>query len=144
MPLPEVSAQVTILKQEGASSEDIVRAVEQLVSEQQTVLSRMTAVVNSHTNQFQGINSSINDLGAKMNGIIAEISSIKQEIGRLKENPVTPPLKPKDVKVGQTQFREPSATPQGSEGGHVRTGKYNPDDVSIEKFFYYGGGVTKK
>jgi hypothetical protein len=143
-PLPEVAAEVSLPKQEGASSEDIVRAVENLVGEQQTVLSRMTNVVNSHTNQFQGLSSSISELGAKMNGIIAEIASLKQEIGRLKESPVTPPLRPKEAKQGQTQFKEPSTAPAGGEGPHVRSGKYTPDDVSIEKFFYYGGGVTKK
>jgi len=143
-PLPEVSAEVSIPMQEGTSNEEIVRAVEKLVGEQQTVLSRMTTVVNSHTNQFQGFNSKLNELSAQITSIIAEISSMKQEMSRMKENPVTSPLKPKEMKQGQTQFKEPSAAPQGSEGGHVRTGKYNPDDVSIEKFFYYGGGVTKK
>jgi septal ring factor EnvC (AmiA/AmiB activator) len=137
-PLPEVSEAAI---PQGASSEEIVHAVERLVGEQQTVLSRMTNVVNSHTNQLQSVNTRINEMTANLNSIIAEISMLKGEVAKLKESPVTPPMRPKEAKQGQTQFKEPAA---GEGGSHVRTGRYNPDDVSIEKFFYYGGGVTKK
>ena len=85
------------------------------------------------------------EMDNKINGLIAEMTVLKDEFRKLKESPVTPPLKPKQAKEGQTQFKQESqpapapkpATEERSEG-HARSGKYKPDDVSIEKFFYYG------
>jgi hypothetical protein len=138
--LPEMPESVALPK-EGVSSEDIIRAVESLVAGQQTAVSRMTNVINAHTSQMQGISE-------KMNMIIAEIASFKDELRRLKENPVTqPPMKQRDAKEGQTQFKPGSEIPStsvrppvesNSASGHARTGNFKPDDVSIEKFFYYG------
>jgi hypothetical protein len=123
------------LPKEGVSSDDMIRAVENLVAGQQTAVSRMITVVNTHTSQMQG-------MGERVNGLIAEIASLKEEVRRLKENPVTPPpMRQKDAKEGQTQFKpEPQAAASSGQpsGGHARTGNFKPDDVSIEKFFYYG------
>ena len=81
-----------------------------------------------------------------MQSLIADVTSLKEEIQKLKNSPVTPPMKPKQEQAGQTQFKQeaqPAPAPKPEEkkkegSGHARTGNYNPDDVSIEKFFYYG------
>ncbi|MBW2997218.1 hypothetical protein KY349_02660 [Candidatus Woesearchaeota archaeon] len=86
------------------------------------------------------------EMDNKINGLIAEMTALKDEIRRLKESPVTPPLKPKQAKEGQTQFKQDPAPPpppkqEGEENkgeGHARSGHYKPGDVSVEKFFYYG------
>jgi hypothetical protein len=137
--LPEMQESV-MLPKEGVSSDEIIRAVESLVAGQQTAVSRMTNVVNAHSGQIQLFSD-------KINGLIAEIASLKDELRKLKENPVMPPpMKQKDAKEGQTQFKPgmeiPSTSvrppPEASGSGHARTGNFKPDDVSIEKFFYYG------
>lgn len=137
--LPEMP-ESAVLPKEG-TNDDIIRAVEALVAGQQTAVSRMTNVINAHTSQMQGISE-------KMNMIIAEIASFKDELRRLKENPVTQPaMKQRDTKEGQTQFKPGSEIPSTSvrpppentnSSGHARTGNFQPSDVSIEKFFYYG------
>jgi hypothetical protein len=89
----------------------------------------------------------LEELSAKLTSVIAEVVSLKEDVRKLKESPVTPPLPKKEAKEGQTQFKQegtPAAAPEPKKEekpageGHVRSGKYNPEDVSIEKFFYYG------
>ena len=54
-------------------------------------------------------------------------------------------MKKKDSEQGQTQFKQesvpsqPTAQKKPDGSGHVRSGNYNSDDVSIEKVFYCGG-----
>ena len=115
--------------------------VQSEIGQQTVMINKIVGTVNAQTEKIQ-------DIEKKMNAIIADLAGLKDEIRRLKENPVTaPPLKPKAASAGQTQFKE-EANPataaaevksesKGS-GGHVRSGAYNSDDVSIEKFFYYG------
>ncbi len=79
----------------------------------------------------------------KINGLIAEITSLKQTVEMLQNSPVTPPLKHKAAESGQTQFKQessPAPTEQKPVAGnnHARTGNFKPEDVSVEKFFYYG------
>jgi len=92
------------------------------------------ATLTDHTKKIEELNN-------KINRLIAELTELKEDIRKLKESPVTPPLKPKEAKQGQTQFKQ-AAPPQPAEEkkkeGHARTGNYKPDDVAIEKFFYYG------
>jgi septum formation inhibitor MinC len=101
-------------------------------------------VIGSITNAVNSQAKQITEISNKINSLIMEISSIKEEIKKLKDSPVTPPLKQKDVREGQTQFKQEVPTPpsppqaQQSMSGHVRSGNYKPDDVSIEKFFYFG------
>lgn len=84
------------------------------------------------------------EMDNKINRLIAEMTALKDEFRKLKESPVTPPMRQKDAKQGQTQFKQdtaPSQQPKQEEKkseGHARSGNYKPDDVSIEKFFYYG------
>jgi len=135
----EVPENVEVKAEEGASAEDIMRKFEDVVGRQQSAVSSVTNAVNAHTKQFEEMN-------AKINGLIAEMTSLKQAVEKLANSPVTPPLKPKAAESGQTQFKQegaPAPTPApeqkpASGGGHARTGNFNPDDVSIEKFFYYG------
>ncbi|MBW2967166.1 hypothetical protein KY362_01630 [Candidatus Woesearchaeota archaeon] len=103
-------------------------------------MNKIIETVNAQTSQIQKFEN-------KINSIIADLAAMKDEIRRLKENPVTaPPLKPKQASAGQTQFKEESkpatasaeVKSSGSGVGHVRSGNYGSDDVSIEKFFYYG------
>ncbi|MBN1544515.1 hypothetical protein JW898_03570 [Candidatus Woesearchaeota archaeon] len=135
-PLPEMSESAELPKGD-VSTEDIIAAVERLVSAQQTAVSRMTNVVNQHTSQMQ-------DFSSKINTLIAEITTLRQEVEKLKQSPVAPSLRPKDAGSGQTQFKQEAAPPrpapeQKKDGsGHARSGNYKPEDVSIEKFFYYG------
>lgn len=129
---PEPAAQVEMPSvEEGAD-------VSRIVDQQQSILSSMTNAVNAHSRQMDDMNN-------KINGLIAELTSMKSELQKMKESPVSPPMKKKDIDHGQTQFKQDAAQPPvGSEkksegGGHVRTGNYDPGDVSVEKFFYYGG-----
>lgn len=116
---------------------DNFHALHNLVSKQQNVVGSMANAVNYQAKQISDINNKINIL-------ITEISALKEEIKKLKDSPVTPPLKQKDAKEGQTQFKQeiptPPSPPHGQQpmSGHVRSGNYKPDDVSIEKFFYFG------
>ena len=136
--LPEVKAEVKLQAPSGdVSSADIMRAVEQLVSEQQSIISRMAGIINTHTNQMQTMSN-------KINGIIAELTAMKEEIKQIKESPLSP-AKQKAAPAGQTQFKPEAAPAPAQSGfnsgvGHARSGNYKPEDVSIEKFFYYGGG----
>ncbi len=125
--------------QESNTQEPHKEDVQEIVSRQRTIISRLTDTINLHSKQMQ-------DMDDKINRLIAEFSSVKTELAKLKESPVAPPLNPKTVKTGQTQFKQESAPVQTvnstvkkpSGNGHARTGNYKPDDVSIEKFFYFG------
>jgi len=138
--LPEVRTEVKLAAPTGdVASSEIMRAVEQLVSEQQSIIARMAGIINTHTNQMQ-------TMSGKINGIIAEITSMKEELKGMKESPISQSPK-RTIQQGQTQFKPevsqaaasaPAAASTGS--GHARTGNFKPEDVSIEKFFYYGGG----
>lgn len=144
VPTPETPAPVTeplsVVEEhtEAESDGDRLLAINNLVSQQQTILSKMTNAVNAHTQQLSAIEG-------KINGLIAELTTIKSEIETIKESPVSPPMKKKDSEQGQTQFKQESPSPQSTAGnkpdgsGHARTGNYNPEDVSIDKVFYCGG-----
>ncbi len=130
-PEPEPAAQVEMPRMEGGA--DMSRIIDQ----QQSIISSMTNAVNAHSRQMDDMNN-------KINGLIAELTSMKSELQTMKESPVSPPMKKRDAEHGQTQFKQEAAQPAEGEKkpkgeGHARTGNYNPDDVSIEKFFYYGG-----
>ena len=136
-PLPEVLEHADT-SPEHTSDGDRLSSVDNKVSQQQTILSRMTIAVNANTQQLNVIES-------KINGLIAELTTIKSELNNIKESPVSPPMKKKDSEQGQTQFKHESVPPQPTQTrkpdgtGHVRSGNYTSDDVSIEKVFYYGG-----
>ncbi|MFC1753313.1 hypothetical protein ACFL96_07970 [Thermoproteota archaeon] len=73
-------------------------------------------------------------MSEKINELISEFNSLQQEINRLKTIQV--PAKPEEQKTGtQTQFR-----PQQEEKKepHAKVGDYKPDDVAVDKIFYYG------
>jgi hypothetical protein len=92
-------------------------------------------LVNAHSNTVQSSEQ-------KITAIIADLAEIKEAMKKLAENPVFPPkLTVKDARAGQTQFKEPQQTPTPTDkpASHARTGNYKPEDVSIEKFFYFGG-----
>ena len=138
-PLPEMSENVEMpAPAEGEGHGDALHQMRQVLDGQQTGLSRMTNTINALTDQQQKMNE-------KVNMLIGEITSLKEEVSRLKESPVTPPLRPKAAKEGQTQFKAESTPPPAPEppkkedgSGHARSGNYKPGDVSVEKFFYYG------
>ena len=134
-PLTEIPEKMDAPSPEAESDEKI-RSLQDILDKQQTALSAVTGTINAHHRQFEQVNSKINTL-------IAEISSLKQTIERLQNSPVTPPLKTRQAEAGQTQFKQessPEMSPrQQSSSGHARTGNFKSDDVSIEKFFYYGG-----
>ena len=115
-----------------------VSALQNVLDRQQSALSSVTGTINHHQKQLEGMNN-------KINGLIGEIMTLKQAVERVQNSPVTPPLKPKAAEQGQTQFKQenapaPAPTEQkpASGGGHARTGNFSPEDVSVEKFFYYG------
>lgn len=109
----------------------------QTVTDAGTDVSHITSKVDAHAVR-------IDELHGKITSLIAEMTGLKEELRKLKENPVVaPPLKPKAAKEGQTQFKSEPQPVKPAEGkpsgdGHARTGNFNPDDVSIEKFFYCG------
>ena len=137
----------------GASSETLQR-MQDIINKQQATIAKLSTIINVHTNQLSEVGST----GDKFNKLVAEIAEIKTELKKLKESPVMPAPNSK----GQTSFKPSSPppapqTPQPPEGGraeeakqadappkqqgsgHARSGNYQSDDVSIEKFFYYGG-----
>lgn len=124
-------------------NDEKVSALQDVLDRQQSTLSSVTGTINAYHKQFEMMNN-------KINGLIAEIASLKQAVEKLANSPVTPPLKPKQADAGQTQFKpenapapapapQPAPQQQPTGGGHARTGNFKSDDVSIEKFFYYGG-----
>jgi len=137
--IPEMQESVVLPSHEGASNDDILRQLEQLIGTQQTAVSRMTGIVNTHSSQIQ-------DMTLKMMSLISEITELKEELRKVKDNPVAPAsVRPKDVRDGQTQFKPGAEIPSNSvrpkpdaSGGHARSGNYKSEDVSIEKFFYFG------
>ncbi|MFC1742247.1 hypothetical protein ACFL3V_06960 [Nanoarchaeota archaeon] len=135
--LEEVSENVDMPRPEDVSSEDLMHRFQDVVSSQQSAVSRMTNVINAQGKRMD-------DLNNKVNSLIAEIASLKDELRKVKENPVVaPPLKPKAAKEGQTQFKEsqPAPTPEQKHpdaSGHARSGNYKPEDVAVDKVFYYG------
>ncbi|MBW2963840.1 hypothetical protein KY363_00115 [Candidatus Woesearchaeota archaeon] len=137
--IPEPAESVELPESSSASTEEIINSVERIIGAQQTTVSRMTVTVNTQTRQ-------IADLTAKMNMLITEMAGLKEDIKRFKENPVVqPPLPKKQAAEGQTQFKPGQEIPSNSvkpqpeqSSGHARTGSFKPEDVSIEKFFYYG------
>jgi DNA polymerase III gamma/tau subunit len=144
---PEAPVQETVEQQETESSieqetgQDKAAALEKLFTGQQSILSSLTTTVNNQAKQIE-------DVTNKINALISEISGLKEELRKIKESPVTSaPLPKKEAKQGQTQFKteaapapapapEPEKKTEG--GGHARSGDYKPEDVSVEKFFYYG------
>lgn len=137
--IPELSETVEMPESSGASTEEIIRSVERIIGTQQTTVSRVTVTVNTQARQ-------IADLTAKINMLITEMAGLKEDMKRIRENPVTaPPLPKKQASEGQTQFKPGQEIPSNSvkpqaetSSGHARTGLFKPEDVSIEKFFYYG------
>ncbi|HII71985.1 TPA: hypothetical protein HA265_04490 [Candidatus Woesearchaeota archaeon] len=131
---------------EGADQGDMVRQLQEIVNRQQSTIAKLSTIINVHTNQL----TELGQAGDKFNRLVAEISEIKSDLKKLKESPVMPSPGSK----GQTSFKPSSPQmPQPPEGGrveeikksaptssgHARSGNYQSEDVSIEKFFYYGG-----
>ncbi|MBU0460999.1 MAG: hypothetical protein KJ574_00275 [Nanoarchaeota archaeon] len=74
----------------------------------------------------------VNAMAGKIDELVTEFNRLQQEINRLK----TIQVPPAGDKEGQTQFRQPAE--EKKSGAHARSGNYKPEDVAIEKMFYYG------
>ncbi len=135
--LPPVQESFTVSS--NVPQDELMREFEKLVGQQQTTLSKMTSIVNVHGEQMR-------DLSLKIMSMLTDLADLKEQVKNLKENPVvSPPLKNKDAKEGQTQFKPGSEIPSHSvrpqpttSTAHARSGSYKSEDVSIEKFFYFG------
>ncbi len=135
--VPEKVALPEIKPESG--SDEVLKKLEDVISQQQSNIAKLSGIINTHTNQL----NEVYPLVSKFNGLIAEIAELKAMVKKLQESP----MMPAPDKKGQTVFKpsSPPKPPQDSSSqrpsgtGHARSGNYQPDDVSIEKFFYYGG-----
>ena len=85
--------------------------------------------------------------GGYKNALIAlekEIRALKQEVETLKSRPAAPVQQAPQQQAPSHQQEQPQQqapaqeAPKQSNESNPRTGKSNPDDVSVEKMFYFG------
>ncbi|MFC1723265.1 hypothetical protein ACFL0V_03940 [Nanoarchaeota archaeon] len=123
---------------ESDNQNELVTKMQEIINNQQASIAKLSTILNVHTNQLK---ESVSN--QKFNQLVNEITTLKDRVRKLQESPTMPaPQK----KTGQTQFK-PANPPETSQpeqpkqdsSGHARSGNYKSDDVSIEKFFYYGG-----
>ncbi|NQU78312.1 hypothetical protein HQ545_00940 [Candidatus Woesearchaeota archaeon] len=136
MPEPQHSPQTEHLSEQQESTTECCsdkQKIESLIKEQQNSMNNLTDAINKDREHIKSVEQ-------KINGIIADMSNIKQQLEKMSNSPVTPPMKPKDVNQGQTQFKGERTPPpvEKKPEPHARSGNYQPEDVSIEKIFYYG------
>lgn len=90
-------------------------------------------LLNENNNQFF---SEINDIKTALSSLNNELSSVKNQLRenkeKINEQLVKSEPETKEVQVKIEDSKEIKKEP------HPRQGNYNPDDVSIEKFFYCG------
>ena len=125
------------ISQNGSGSSDaccddaMKNQVMDTISKHQTTLSHIVNTVNMHS-------ESIEKFDAKLNSLIQDIADLKQKVQRLGQRPADPqPVKEAGPAVN-VQTAPEQKSQQAQSGGHVRSGNYKSDDVSIEKFFYFG------
>ena len=70
--------------------------------------------------------SVIDSMSKKMNEMISEINNLQSELKRVKT-----------IQVPEGKEQSKLRPPEKKEA-HAKVGIYNPDDVSIEKMFYFG------
>ncbi len=133
------SAEVQVEQTVAPADADLQR-VTHIINQQQSTIAKLSTVLNVHTNQL----NEVAGLKTKFNQLLKELTELKEEVGKIKRSPMTPA----PSASGQTTFKAPKTAapeqpaspptkPQGT--GHARSGNYVSDDVSIEKFFYFGG-----
>ncbi len=123
---------------------ELFKKLEEIVSRQQSTIAKLSTIANVHTNQL----SDLTEMSGRFNSLVNDLTQLKEKVQKLEESPVMP----KKKEGGQTTFKpttppaqqapesaEQSAPAQPKGDGHARSGNYQSDDVSIEKFFYYGG-----
>ncbi len=84
------------------------------------------------TNKLDEIDKQIGDIYAQINEIKGLVNEIVAEILKLKEQKKEEPRAEKQI-VLETKYQHSSNEP-----AHPRVGAYKPEDVAIDKMFYFG------
>ncbi|MBI5398328.1 hypothetical protein HZB03_02590 [Candidatus Woesearchaeota archaeon] len=111
-----------------------------LMQENAMLLHKLQFVTANHTQE-------IDELNRKVLRLIQEMAEVREAARKAAESPIVMP-RAKDDQAGQQAQLKANAVPiigapagfeyQAKPKSHARTGNYNPDDVNIEKFFYFG------
>ncbi|MBR9676810.1 hypothetical protein GOV04_01600 [Candidatus Woesearchaeota archaeon] len=82
--------------------------------------------LEDHTNQ-------INVMQDKINELISYVKNLEEQLTNLKPAQTTIEQAAKKSKPKEEKLKDAK-----TEGGHVRSGNYKPEDVAMEKVFYFG------
>lgn len=85
--------------------------------------------IRNMNERIKNIETQLGQVFMKINEIIAQINILEK---RKKESPIE--VKQPEQRDFQAQLKSEKVQP------HPRTGDFKPEDVSIEKMFYFGGG----
>jgi len=91
--------------------------------------------IKNINNRLDALEQQLNVIFLKINEIIAEINKAEKKKA---ESPIEIRRIEEEKKAEKQKEIQASLKTQPSEA-HPRTGDYKPEDVSIEKMFYYGG-----
>ena len=108
--------------------------VEEAVNEEvqaQPIISQASVGVDAL--DIKNIHDKIKGLEGQMSQVFTKMNEMIAEINRIDKKKKESPIEVKEEQEAQAQLKDEKIEP------HPRTGDYKPDDVSIEKMFYFGG-----
>lgn len=85
--------------------------------------------------ELRMLKSQLNEQTKTIRGLADQLEQIKQDMGKLKGMREQKPIMVKEPQKEQTELKKEEVKKAEP---HPKVGKYDPDDVSIEKFFYSG------
>ncbi|MBI4739084.1 hypothetical protein HY772_06000 [Candidatus Woesearchaeota archaeon] len=131
---------------QGLVQEQIVQSVASvndtsgLAQENAMLLRKLQFVTTNHTQE-------IDELNKKILRLIQDMAELREAARKAADSPIVVPRVKDDQGGQQAQLKAKAVPIVGAPAGfeykekpksHARTGNYNPDDVNIEKFFYFG------
>lgn len=92
--------------------------------------------------EFRNMKEKMDAMEQQMGMIFTKMNEIITELNRVDKKRADSPIEvrnPREVEEKQREMQT-NLKSQEAPASHPRSGDYKPNDVSIEKMFYFGGG----
>jgi len=115
---------------------EIEDAEAQLIMPKAEARAAASPLIGLNALEIKNVNERINNVEQQISQVFVKINEIITEINRIDRKKKESPIEMKEEKPSEVQahLKDEKVQP------HPRTGDYKPEDVSIEKMFYFGRG----
>jgi hypothetical protein len=126
--------QITPKSQINLSNNDVNLLMSTIKGTEQFKL-EMDEKVKNISDNLNGLNQTVSQIAEKMNEIIKTINQLETRQKEVAERPVQ---QPQQKMSSTSNTSSTGSSEKKGEPMNQRTGNYTPDDVAIDKMFYFG------